>query len=658
MLTPAKLTLAIWLALLATLAISFLFWRIDYIRPHAGWAAASLLLMGVPLLGLLATSSWRLVRGPRRAAAAGWLLLGLTPLVWIGTYMTDLGLRQSVREPVALGAPVRTIMVWASSVMDLEARIRYPRWTRGRHAILLDRGETPEARRLVAEMDAHIEAMASLLGQPVPDSELPWVRGSLAGRSGIAVGLWALCGDETAPAEVTYLDRHEVAHTLITALAGADHYPPFLLIEGWAESQSLDHDLMITTLRDNRLMGDCYSLEELVDDRWYYTGNGPVYWQGGPLVIYLMEHYGPEKFFELYRGVHPRTFHADCERILGDSWERVESDFWEWFDLEVKRVEQEGHGADDIPPTRVILGEGASERDWKDLVDSYRTALPDLWPALPSEIAVGVVIAETATGRRDGLDGEERYTTSLLSQQGSLWFEVVGYQGQTSHGMATPSQSAALNGTSESSTLHGWVEGPESAERVRRLGANAYNSLLTSTDPAVYLPLRPTSHRPGTYTIHELVRPETDGEGPWKVVYSWRAPGREVQRAEIELDPAVGWRIVRFTLSSPTGNPKSQVKEVDYQSLGETILPAHVKAHTAYRWGYAYLEQQTWRPLTPEEQQALKRRVEESVQRGPEDDGLFPAKIRWLLMVAVVGCPLLGVLLIGVRRRSSEVVSD
>jgi hypothetical protein len=655
----AKLTLTVWLALFATLAVSFLFWRIDYIRPHAAWAVVSLGVIGVPLIGLLIAAGWRLINGPRRGAALGWLLVGVTPLVWMGTYMTDLGLRQSVREPIAFGAPVRTIMVWASSVMDFEARIHYPRWTYGRYAILLDRGETPEASRLVAEMDTHIESMATLLGQQVPHCKYPWVRGPLVGRSGIAVGLWALCDDPTAPGELTYLDRHEVAHTLITSLAGTDHYPPFLLIEGWAESQSLDHDQMISTLRDNRLMGECYSLEELVGERWYYTGSGPVYWQGGPLVNYLMEQYGPETFFELYRGVRPRTFSADCERILGDSWTKVESDFWEWFDREVKRVEQEGHGADGIPPTRVILGEGASEQDWQDLVDGYRTALPDLWPELPSEIAVGVVTTETATGRCDvGDDGEERYTASLLSQQGSLWYEVVGYQGETSHGMATPSQSAVLNQTSGSPTLYGWVEGPESAERVRRQGANAYNSLMTSTDPAVYLPLRQSSHRPGTYTIHELVRPETDGEGLWKVVYSWRAPGREVQRAEIELDPAVDWRIVRFRSSSPTGNPRSQVKEVEYQKLDEAILPARVKTHTEYRWGYAYSEQQTWQPLTPEEQQALKRRVEESVQRGPEAQGPFLATIRRLLMAAAAGWPLLGVILIGIRRGRSKVACD
>ena len=85
-------------------------------------------------------------------------------------------------------------------------------------------------------MDSHLQAMAQLLGQPVPDYKFPWVRGSLFGLNSRAVVLWALCGDVDNPAELTHLDYHEMAHTLITTLAGTDHVPPFVLIEGWAES--------------------------------------------------------------------------------------------------------------------------------------------------------------------------------------------------------------------------------------------------------------------------------------------------------------------------------------------------------------------------------------------------------------------------------------
>lgn len=648
----AKLALAIWLALFATLAVSFLFWRLDYIRPHATWAVASLLLIGLPLVGLLATTSWRLVRGPRRGAAAGWLLLGLTPLVWVGSYMTDLGLRSSVREPIAFGAPVRTIMVWASSVMDLEARLRYPRRTYGRHAILLDRGETPEAARLVDQMDSHIEAMATLLGQPVPDCEFPWVRGSLVGQDGKAVGLWAMCGDRTSPAVLTYLDRHEVAHTLITALAGTDHYPPFLLIEGWAESQSLDRDQMLLTLRDNRQMGELYSLEELVNDKWYFTGDGPVYWQGGPLVTYLMEHYGPERFFDLYRGVHPRTFYADCERILGDSWETVESEFWAWLEREVERIEKEQTAADGWPRTRVILGDAVDKEDWQELIDGYLAKFPVQWPPLPSDIAVGVVARTKTSGERQGpgIMSEYAATTNMLSDDGSLWLEEVNSQGSATFYHLTPERSVILYRSIDSPTTHG---GDEKATRVRRRAEDTFNSLMYLTDPGNYLPLREPHHRPGICTIHEVTRPASDGSGPWKIAYSWRAPGQEVQRLEIELDPAVDWRVVRFDYSSPTGNPALVTRELGYQKLGETIVPSHARVHSQYRGGALYTEEQTWSPLSDEEQEALKDRVERAVRMEPVSHESPIVWMRRLLMAAVVGCPVVGAVLVGVRRTGS-----
>jgi hypothetical protein len=648
-LAPATLAIGVWLALLATLVVSFIFWRIDYVRPHAAWAVASLVLIGLPLVGLLATTSRRLVRGPRRPAAAGWLLLGLTPLVWVGTYMTDLGLRSRVREPIAFGVPVRTIMVWASSVMDLEARFRYPRWTYGRHAILLDRGETPEPEKLVAEMDAHIEAMASLLGEPVPDCEFPWVRGPLVGHNGVAVGLWALCGERESAPVLVHVDRHEVAHTLITALGGTDHYPPFLLIEGWAESQAVDRDELILELHVNRQNGDLYSLEELVDDKWYYTGDGPVYWQGGPLAVYLMEHYGAAKFFDLYRGVHPRTFHVDCERILGDSWATVESEFWPWVEREVKRIEKEQLEANGGPRTRVILGDAVDKGDWQELVDGYLAKFPNHWPPLPSDIAVGIVATEKSVGERHepGIKDEYTTTTNVLCDEGALWLEEVILGGRETFYHVTPESSVILHRSEDSPTTHG---GPELATRVRCRVEDSFNSLMLITDPGAYLPLREPHHRSGICTIHELTRPPVDESGPWKIAYSWRAPGHEVQRLEIELDPAVDWRVVRYSLSSPTGGLTASVREIGYQTLAQTIAPSHSSVHSQYRGGTAYAEQQTWSPLTAEEQQALKDRVAEVARRGPVNHAPPYVWMRRLLMIAVVGCPVLGVLLVRVRQ--------
>ena len=93
---------------------------------------------------------------------------------------------------------VRVAAVWGSSIFDVQAWWRYPSWTRGRHAVLIDDGRSPSPEKLAAEMDRHIQAMADLLGQPVPNKEFPWVRGSLFGFNGRALFLWAICAQVDA----------------------------------------------------------------------------------------------------------------------------------------------------------------------------------------------------------------------------------------------------------------------------------------------------------------------------------------------------------------------------------------------------------------------------------------------------------------------------
>src|SRR5690606_13287093 len=106
----------------------------------------------------------------------------------------------------------------------------------------------------------------------------------------------------------------------------------------------------------------------------------------------------------------------------------------------------------------------------------------------------------------------------------------------------------------------------------------------------------------------------------------------------------------------PTGNPTLVTRELGYQKLGETIVPTHASALSQYRHGTTYAEEQTWSPLTDEEQQALKDRVAEVARIGPVIHAPPYVWMRRLLMAAVVGCPVLGVVLVGVRRGRREVV--
>ena len=98
---------------------------------------------------------------------------------------------------------------------------------------------------------------------------------------------------------------------------------------------------MIFTLDQKAETGPTYSLQELVGPDWYGRSDGPAYDHGGPLCVYLMEHYGVEKFLALYHGVRHATFMIDSERILGDTWKVVEDNFWKWLPSEAAKIKAE-----------------------------------------------------------------------------------------------------------------------------------------------------------------------------------------------------------------------------------------------------------------------------------------------------------------------------
>ena len=414
-----RLALCVWIAVIGCTAIFTWFWRIDYLRPHALWGLLSLLTVFVPLLGLVSIAAMRLIRGTDRVRAAGWLLIGATPVVWFGCYLFQLNVCAHAREPLSFSTPFRVAVVWASSMLDLEARRRYTRWTDGRHTVLMDRGQTPDAERLVAEMDDHIEAMCALLGEAVPDKELPWVRGPLFGQNGRAVFRWALCGHSDDPAELTYLDRHEIAHTLITALAGPFHDPPMLLIEGWAETQSSDRDRQIQSLAERHRNDTAYSLQELVGPDWYGRGSGPVYWQGGPLAHYLMQHYSPEIFFELYAGVRPGSFHQDCQRILGDSWVDVETEFWKWIEAEAARLTKANPALQTQHTAQIELADDVDPDVWQTLVDGYQTSNRDSL-TYPTDCAF-VIHLEQNRINEDAVAEKRHYEFRAVFDEGECW---------------------------------------------------------------------------------------------------------------------------------------------------------------------------------------------------------------------------------------------
>ncbi len=72
----AVLALSVWIAVIGSIALFTLFWRIGYFRPHFLWGILSLAAMLIPIAWLAVAALWRCVRGPCRLRAVGWLLVG------------------------------------------------------------------------------------------------------------------------------------------------------------------------------------------------------------------------------------------------------------------------------------------------------------------------------------------------------------------------------------------------------------------------------------------------------------------------------------------------------------------------------------------------------------------------------------------------------
>jgi hypothetical protein len=628
--------------------MAFCFWRLGYARPHGLWALVSVGLVFIPLLALIISGVWQAWRGPQRLAACGWMLVGVTPLIWIAVFGMELNIKAQAREPLTLTAPVRMIAAWSCALLDLQARWKYPRWTHGRHLVQIDSGEVAEAEQLVHKMDEHLARMASLLEQPMPNVELAWVRGSLVRHDARAVLAWGLCGRDGEPAELTGLDRHEMAHTLITMLGGPDQDPPFVLVEGWAESQSADRDVQITHLADMYEAKRTYTLEELVGPAWYGTGQGPVYWEGGPLVHYLMERFEGEKFFELYTGVRQPTFHHDCERILGVSWKQMEEDFWIWVKNEARQVQEDFNAANpvvepDPSPTKLEFAEGVNPQDWHDLVTAYRSARPGAKQSLPKDLAVLIEMDRTVTDKETG-NVEQSFHSELRGDfVGDHFWVIDNSDGTEQILLLTEKEAASLRG--RRGIWHGKSGGIQDAADVRSWMVNVFQSFSMIGDLDNWLRTPAEWWSKDQHVVTDLRRPAEASDEPWIVTFEWESesdPGKH--RYRIELQPSLDWAVTR-SMTEQVGERRSIVT-YEYQRLGGQIVPRTTTAHFTGEHGKLVTRSQ-WRELNAQEREDLHRHVEQVARKGPTQPYHTS---RQILSTAVVGIPLIGLLCLAISR--------
>ena len=370
------LAAAVWLAcltflgLLAGMMIAFAW------HPHFLPVTFALTVVIVTGLALIIGASWRIVRGRGRRRALSCLLIGAAPL-WFLVAFFVYGVAVGTDRLYPHTLAVRLLAPLAQSVMDLAARFRYPQRTYGEKVVMIS-PPMPEAqaRAQVAAMDRHIRALETRLGRPTKGT-VHWVRGPLLGRDGMAIiGMCIGSLPDQASTKVdaeglASLDRHEVAHCVLTSHCSAWMNPPALLEEGWASAnQGDDAVLQADFLCDDWARNTRLTLRQLTRSDWYDWHKGPAYTYGAALVDFLIDHFGPGKFLQLYTTCHPSSFEADCRRILDLDLDGLDAA----YRAAVERRVSEAGSHDRVWLERRPLGPGVNPSTWKAFLDDYFAA--------------------------------------------------------------------------------------------------------------------------------------------------------------------------------------------------------------------------------------------------------------------------------------------
>jgi hypothetical protein len=358
----------------------------------------------LPVLGLVAllvisssfamlVGSWRLLRGPMRLCGLSLVTVASLPLALFAFHVSWLSTQPEVNLRIDGGYRLRVLLPLAASLMDLEARFRYPERTVGRKVVMIHAG-IPDAPEEVEAMDRHVEKMERLLGTETP-GKVHWVRGSL-GLLGISrMHLWGVAlgsewGTLTREADgLSSLDRHEVAHWTIDGHYQLYQAPrPIILAEGWAETQSGYPRLEIFSLAAKyREEGSWLPLQELIvpgrKDYNYGVFNARSYFQGRVLVDYLLSQYGGPAFFAFYHDCTAQTFESDCRRHFGLDIAGLEAAYTQHLDKTIA-----SHGS--LLQWRLeemACGEAVDPAKWLAFVHKY-VAAHEPWPELNARFTV------------------------------------------------------------------------------------------------------------------------------------------------------------------------------------------------------------------------------------------------------------------------------
>jgi hypothetical protein len=304
------------------------------------------LLLTVTLLASLVGTAGglcRVVRGPRRRAAAAWGLACLLPLgCWTGLSVYTLRLKVTGQSfPKNTFSDISGMA--AATVMEGQVRLAYPHRLESRRLVMFYDGRVTDPHKDLDAMDRHVADLEAVTGQPLR-AKIHWVRGEVFGLRHMAIRGLSL-GSSRSPADWETadhpdglsVDRHELAHGVVHQLQPPGADPPTLLIEGWAEAHSgvaprrrAEWAIQSRGLwrERTRAVGTASYLRELTGSGWYHRVDGPVYNVGGAFAQFVLQQYGAERFLRWYFACRPGRVEAECLTHLGVEFDALESAFW------------------------------------------------------------------------------------------------------------------------------------------------------------------------------------------------------------------------------------------------------------------------------------------------------------------------------------------
>jgi hypothetical protein len=138
----------------------------------------------------------------------------------------------------------KLVSLSSGSVMETQAVYLYPYRMETAHLVMFYDDRVAHPRRDAEAMEGHVTRLEAMTRRLLR-AKIYWIRGRLLGRGqmacyGLAAGSSRSPDNRETADHPTHLsiDRHELAHAVLLQCYRPDSDPPFLLVEGWAESQA------------------------------------------------------------------------------------------------------------------------------------------------------------------------------------------------------------------------------------------------------------------------------------------------------------------------------------------------------------------------------------------------------------------------------------